>query len=98
MLTTTPKESSLETYLQKRVEALGGKCLKFVSPGTAGVPDRILLMPGGKVLFLELKRLGEAPNALQRKFMRDMAKLGQVAGWADSTEQVDRFLEEHFCG
>ena len=93
MLNLTPKESSVEGYLNNRVKAMGGKCLKFVSPGNAGVPDRLILLPHLPPAFLELKRLGEEPAPLQAKFIRDMAKLGQTAGWADSHEEVDAFLE-----
>lgn len=94
MLDDTPKESSLEDYLQKRVKAMGGKCLKFVSPGTAGVADRLVILPCRAPAFLELKKLGEEPKPLQAKFIRDMVKLGQVAGWADSVEMVDRFMRK----
>lgn len=52
------RESKIEAYLKQQVEAAGGMCLKFVSPGTAGVPDRLVLMPGGKMGFVELKRPG----------------------------------------
>lgn len=98
MLTFTPKESNLEDYLRDRVEAMGGRCLKFVSPGTAGVSDRLIILPGLGPAFLELKRLGEEPKPLQLKFMRDMRKLGQLAGWADTEEAVEEFLEEVCCG
>lgn len=97
MLTLTPKESSVETYLVQRVKALGGKCLKFTSPGTAGVADRLIILPY-RIGFLELKRLGEEPNALQQKFIRDMRKLFQKADWTDRVEGVDRFLEELIHG
>ena len=48
-------ESAIEGRLRDRVKLLGGRCLKFVSPGQNGVPDRIILLPGGRVVFAELK-------------------------------------------
>lgn len=94
MLNLAPKESSIEGYLQSRVKAMGGKCLKFTSPSNAGVPDRLCLFPFGVTAFIELKRLGETPKPLQAKFLRDAEKLGHIAGWADSCEAVDRLLRE----
>ena len=97
-MSDAPKEASLEAYLVRKVCDLGGKCCKFVSPGNAGMPDRLIILPGGVIAFMELKRLGEEPKPLQLKFMRDMRKLGQLAGWADTEEAVEEFLEELCCG
>lgn len=52
----TPLEKDIEQRLRKTVEKHGGLCLKWVCPGWSGVPDRIILLPGGRVLFCELKR------------------------------------------
>lgn len=49
-------EKDIETKLRKMVERHGGKCLKWVCPGWVGVPDRIVLLPGARVLFVETKR------------------------------------------
>lgn len=48
-------EKTIESKFKKAVEATGARCLKFVSPGFVGVPDRIILLPGGTVFFAELK-------------------------------------------
>ena len=48
-------ESSIERYLVNGVKKLNGMCLKFVSPGTPGVPDRIIITPDGRIIFAELK-------------------------------------------
>ena len=45
------QESRIEKRLKKEIELIGGKALKFVSPGTAGVPDRILLLPQGRIVL-----------------------------------------------
>ena len=52
-------EKDIERHLREGIKSLGGWCLKFVSPGFTGVPDRIVLMPGGKLCFVELKRPGQ---------------------------------------
>ena len=52
----TVLEKDIESKLREMVEAHGGKCLKWVCPGWAGVPDRIVLLPGGRIIFVELKR------------------------------------------
>lgn len=51
-----PLEKDIEKKLVHKVRQHGGLCLKWVCPGWAGVPDRIILMPGGKIVFVELKR------------------------------------------
>lgn len=48
-------EKELEKKLVAGVKALGGKAYKFVSPGNIGVPDRLIIMPGGYIEFIELK-------------------------------------------
>ena len=48
------REHEIERKLVDAVKAKGGICWKFVSPGTAGVPDRIILMPNGRIAFVEL--------------------------------------------
>ena len=52
----TPLEKDIERALVEKVKKRGGYCLKWVCPGWTGVPDRIVLLPGGKVVFVELKR------------------------------------------
>jgi len=60
----------LKQYLAKETRKRGGDCLKFVSPGTAGAFDRLLLLPGGTVMLVEVKRFGEPLSPLQGRFMR----------------------------
>lgn len=92
MLKDTPKENHVEGYLERRVRELGGKCLKFTSPGTAGVVDRIVLLPRGVTAFVETKRLGDEPRPLQAKFIREVKGLGHICTHLDRREDVDQFL------
>ena len=58
------REKIIEEKLTKAVKQNSGVCWKFTSPGTAGVPDRIVLMPGGRIAFVEVKAPGEKPRPL----------------------------------
>jgi hypothetical protein len=86
-------ESTIEKYLRRYVEKLGGCCWKFVSPGTDGVPDRIVLL-GGRVIFVELKRPGETPRPLQLKRHVQLRGLGFEVAVLDSILAVDLFIGE----
>lgn len=59
-------ERDIEKYLVKEVRKNHGKAFKFVSPASAGVPDRIIILPGGVTCFVELKRPGGKPRPVQR--------------------------------
>lgn len=70
-------EKEIEAKLVKIVKKYGGLCLKWVCPGWAGVPDRIVLLPGGKVIFVELKRPeGGVISSRQRWWANKLALLG----------------------
>lgn len=72
-----------------------GRCLKFVSPGHTGVPDRIILMPGGRVYFAETKAPGKHERALQEYVQRKLRELGfKTYASVDSAEKIDRIIEE----
>lgn len=74
----TELEKDIEKKLRVTIEKkFGGRCLKWVCPGWAGVPDRIILLPGGRLLFVELKRpKGGKVEALQRKWREWLTDLG----------------------
>lgn len=91
------RETDIEGYLTSQAKAQGGVALKFVSPGCTGVPDRIVILPGGKIGFLELKAPGEVPRKDQKHRIWQLHKLGCTADYADSKEGVDRFLSELVC-
>jgi len=86
------REKVVEEYLRDQVKALGGKAYKFVSPGNAGVPDRLVLLPGGKVVFVELKATGRKPTALQEAQHRKIRNLSHTVFVIDSKAEVDKFI------
>lgn len=88
------RESQIEAYLRNRVRKIGGAAFKFVSPGHAGVPDRLVCLPGGKVIFVELKAPGKKPTLLQLNCHRKLRNLGLQVWVVDSKTEVDRFIEE----
>lgn len=87
-------EKLIEKKLKEGVQAIGGLALKFASPYHRGVPDRIVLMPGGKAYFVELKSTGEKPTRLQAKAMSDLKMLGFGVRVIDRQEELDRFLKD----
>ena len=68
--------------------------LKFVSPGMNGVPDRIVLMPDGKMAFVELKAPGKKPRPLQLKRKRMLERLGFSVYVVDNIDQIGGILDE----
>lgn len=88
-------EAIVETYLIKRVEELGGITRKLQYIGRNGAPDRMLLFPGGKLLFVECKRRGGKAEKHQARELEKLTQLGQTVALLDSKEGVDDFLALH---
>ena len=88
----TQLEKDIEAKLRKMVEAHGGQCLKWVCPGWSGVPDRILLLPGGKVMFVETKRpKGGRLSALQKWWHTKLQYMGFLTFIVWNEEQLATF-------
>jgi len=91
----TKLEKDVEQMLVCHVERAGGQCLKWVSPGRSGVPDRIVLLPGGVIAFVELKRPeGGRVSALQLYWADMLQELGFKWYLIRSSADVWRFMEE----
>ena len=88
-------EKTVEKELCDRVKNdLGGWALKFVSPGQNGVPDRIVLLPGGRVVFVETKAPGKKLRKLQDYVCGLITRLGFTVLRIDTKEKVDEFVRE----
>ena len=87
------RESSIESYLVRKVKEHGGLCYKFVSPGNPGVPDRIILLPGGRIAFAELKAPGRPLRPLQRRRKAQLEALGFRVYVIDNQEQIGGVLD-----
>ena len=88
------EERCLERRFKREVEKLGGKALKLTSPGRAGVPDRLVLFPGGRAVFVELKAPGEVVRPLQRKRADELKALGFSVYCLDSVAAIEDFTAE----
>lgn len=86
-------EKVIEAYLSRRVKELGGLCVKMTAYVDAGYPDRLVLLPGGVAIWVEVKSKGEKPRLLQRVRMKRLLKLGFAVHVVDSRETVDAILE-----
>lgn len=86
------REKSIEAELKKAVKSMGGICAKWVSPGIDGVPDRIVLFPGGRIGFVEVKAPGQKMRPLQKKRKRQLESLGFLVFCVDSIEQIEEVL------
>lgn len=87
-------EKATEAYLRERVKALGGKAYKFVSPGNVGVPDRLIVLPKGRVFFAEIKSPKGVLTANQKHQLNGLDKLGHRCYVLRSREEVDVILED----
>lgn len=88
------REKDIERELVGAVRKQGGLAVKFVSPGWAGVPDRLLLMPGGKAVFVETKAPGHSLRPLQVKRKRQLEALGFSVYCVDHLAQIGGVLDE----
>lgn len=88
------REQVIETRLKQEVKKAGGLALKFISPGTGGLPDRIVLLLNKKIIFVELKSPGEKLRPLQQKRKQQLESLGFQVYIIDSYQAVSDFMQE----
>ncbi len=90
-------EKAIENYLKKEVERHGGLCLKFISASMRGLPDRIVLFSGGKIVFVELKAPGKMPRPEQLRVHDIFKALGARVYVIDSKSKVKELIESEVC-
>ena len=88
------REKAIEQKLSLMVKRRDGICPKFVSPGFDGVPDRIVLLPGGRIAFVEVKAPGKKPRPLQLARHALLRRLGFQVYVLDDEEQIGGILDE----
>ena len=88
------REKTLERKLVDEVKAMGGIAPKFVSPGFDGMPDRIVLLPSGRIAFVEVKRHGEKPRPLQEARHGMLRRLGFQVFVLDDARQIGEIIRE----
>ena len=84
-------EEDVENALVRRVKKLGGTAEKFKTPGRRSVPDRLVTLPGGIIIFVELKAPGKEPTEKQARDHRRRRKLGCDVRVIDSVEVARAF-------
>ena len=87
-------EKQIEQKLVAEVRRRGGMALKFVSPSYSGMPDRLILLPDGKVAFVEVKAPGKKPRSLQVKRHATLRKLGIQVFVLDAARDIPVILKE----
>lgn len=88
------QESKLERKLRLEVCKRGGLAYKFTSPNVSGVPDRLVLLPNGRAIFVEMKAPGGVLRPLQKKRRNQLENLGFSVYVVDSNEAIRDFIQE----
>ena len=88
------KEKNIEQKFLTAVKAVGGVAVKFVSPGLDGMPDRLALLPGGRMAFVEVKAPGKKPRPLQEARHRMLRRLGFKVYVLDDEGQIGGIIDE----
>jgi hypothetical protein len=87
------REKEIEKKLTLEAKKRGGLAVKFVSPGFDGMPDRIVLMPGGIIAFVEVKAPGKRPRPLQMARHKLLRALGFLVFVLDDESQIGGILD-----
>ena len=87
------REKQVEAKLVQAAKTRGGLCLKFVSPGLDGVPDRMVLLSKGKIGFVEVKAKSKKPRPLQRKRLKQLSNLGFHCFVLDNINDIKQILD-----
>ena len=87
-------EKAIENKLRKATKDMGGIAFKFISPGMSGVPDRLILFPGKRMAFVEVKAPGMQMRPLQVKRKRQLEALGFSVYCIDHPDQIGGVLDE----
>ncbi len=88
------REREIEEQLVKAVKAEGGICPKLICPGMNGMPDRLVLLPGCRIGFVEVKAPGKKPRPLQLRRHKQLRQLGFMVFVLDSPEQIPGIIKE----
>lgn len=86
MKNLNPLEKDIEAKLVAFAKSLGIICYKFTSPSRRSVPDRVMVLPGGRVIWMELKRKGQKPTASQTVEIEKLKKQGATVYVVDNVE------------
>ncbi len=85
-------EKIIERKLRQEVERRGGLCIKLWSNSFTGLPDRLCLLPGGALLFVEVKSTGEKPRKIQELVHRKLRRLGFMVAVLDKETDINQLV------
>ena len=88
------REHDVEEAFVTAVRRLGGMCPKLTSPGTDGMPDRLVILPHGRIAFAELKAPGRKPRAIQVRRHEELRRLGFRVYVIDDADAIGEVLDE----
>lgn len=88
------REKVVESKFSRAVKARGGLAVKFTSPSFNGMPDRLVMFPGGRIAFVEIKALGETPRPLQMTRHNLLRRMGFKVFVLDSPDQIGGIIDE----
>lgn len=88
-------EKAIEKYLVERAEANGLLCLKYSNPNMVGYPDRLLVLPGGSVVWVELKSKGRKPTKIQQMRIAGLRNRGHYVWIIDNRKSIDDLFEKY---
>ena len=91
------RESEIEAKIVRHCHSRSLICYKFSSPAHRGVPDRLIMGPGGKAMFMEVKAPGKKPTALQAREIARLNALGILAVWVDNYQAAVERIDDHFA-
>lgn len=86
-------EKSIERYLTKQAIQNGLPCLKYANPNMVGYPDRLLVLPGGRVIWVELKSKGRKPTKIQLMRINELTGMGHQVKVIDNKADIDELLK-----
>jgi hypothetical protein len=89
------RESTIERFLRTKVEAMGGRAIKIPAIHHAGIPDRLVLLPMGRVFFAETKCKGGSPSKIQLLTHRKLRGMGFRVEVIDNNQRTIEILEEY---
>lgn len=85
-------EKAIERYLNQKAAEHGLPCLKYSNPNMVGYPDRLLVLPGGAVIWVELKSKGRKPTKIQQMRIAELIRLGQIVKVIDNKTDIDNLF------
>lgn len=89
------RESAIEAHARREIESMGGELVKVACLGRIGFPDRIAMLPGARLAFIELKAPGKKPRPSQERWLDRLTRFGFEAFWTDNANEVVEWARQH---